>query len=124
MDKIIVKNLKQERRRGRVRSKIMGSADCPRLNVFRSNKGMFLQLIDDEEAKTILSVSSKDLEAEFKKDKKKLSKVDLARELGRLLAQKAKAKKIVKVVFDRGFYKYHGRVRAVAEGAREEGLKF
>jgi len=117
MDINKAKNQKYERRKKKIRSKIEGRKDCPRLSVFRSNKGMFLQLIDDQEGKTLVSASSNEI-------KNKGKKVDLSFELGKLIAQKAKDKKIEKIVFDRGGYKYHGRVKAVADGAREGGLKF
>ncbi len=106
------------RRQKRVRAKISGSLNKPRLCVFRSNKHIYAQLIDDVGKKTILSSSDQKL----KKGKK--TKVDLAREIGKAIAQQALEKKIEKVIFDRGPYKYHGRVKAVAEGAREGGLKF
>lgn len=93
----------------------------PRLSVYRSNKHLFLQLIDDEKNKTLLSVSDREFKSKKKKDVKKS---DLAYEAGKLLAKKAKEKNIKKAVFDRGGYQYHGRVRRVAEGAREGGLIF
>jgi len=117
MMKIKIKNKQRARRHGRVRAKITGTTGCPRLSVFRSNKSMYVQLIDDSEGKTLASANVNEL-------KKKGSKIEVATELGKLLAEKAKAKKIETVVFDRGCYKYHGRVKAVAEGAREGGLLF
>lgn len=105
------------RRHNRTRAKIQGTASRPRLSVFRSNTGLFLQLIDDTLGKTIVSASSKEI-------KEKGTKIELSFKLGKLLADKAMEKKINEVVFDRSFYKYHGRVKAVAEGAREAGLKF
>lgn len=102
----------------RVRARVFGTKNKPRLSVFRSNKHIFLQLIDDQARRTI--VSANDLEINKKKNKK----IDLAREVGKKLAGFAKEKKIKKVVFDRGGYKYHGRVKAAAEGAREGGLIF
>ncbi len=118
MDKQKVKQYQRSRRRGRVRAKVSGTSKCPRLSVFRSNKGMYLQLIDDEKSKTLVSVHNK--EAQKKKDKK----VAISFELGKLIAKKALDKKIKKVIFDRGGYKYHGRIKAVADGAREGGLRF
>ncbi len=112
-----LKKQQQKRRHSRVRAKISGTAKRPRLSVFRSNKGMYLQLIDDEKSKTIASASILEI-------KSKAGKIDVGTELGKLIAKKAGAKKIKEVVFDRGSYKYHGRVKAVAEGAREGGLKF
>ncbi len=111
------KKIKSERRHNRVRAKINGTAQRPRLSVFRSNRGLFLQLIDDLNNVTLASASLKEI-------KKIANKVDSAKELGKLIAQKAQEKKINEVVFDRSSYKYHGRVKAVAEGAREGGLKF
>lgn len=112
-----LKQLKRERRKIKIRAKIKGTAEVPRLSVFRSNKGMFLQLIDDSAGKTLLSVSAKDI-------KKKDAKTAVSFELGKLIAKKAKEKEVEKIVFDRGGYKYHGRIKAVAEGAREGGLIF
>ncbi|MDI6602924.1 MAG: 50S ribosomal protein L18 [Patescibacteria group bacterium] len=114
---------RQQKRLGRhqrIRAKIKGTAKIPRLYVFRSAKHIYTQLIDDEEGKTLVSAS----DLEFKKSKKLKSKIDKAKEVGKLIAKKAIEKKIERVVFDRGGYKYHGRVKAVAEGAREGGLKF
>jgi len=113
---------KRNRRRERIRAVVSGTAIKPRLNVFRSLKGLYIQLIDDEAAKTLVSVNAK--EVDVKKLDKKAGKVGVAEAMGKLLAEKAKAKKIAEVVFDRAGYKYHGRVKAVAEGAREGGLKF
>ncbi|MCK5459603.1 50S ribosomal protein L18 [Candidatus Parcubacteria bacterium] len=117
MNKQKVKQNQKIRRKGRVRSKISGIKECPRLSVFKSNKGMFLQLIDDTNGNTLASVSGNDI-------KKKGEKTAVGMELGKLIAKKALDKKIDQIVFDRGGYKYHGRVKAVADGAREGGLKF
>lgn len=117
MDKNKAKNQKNIRRHAKVRSTISGTADVPRLSVFRSNRGMFLQLIDDLAGKTLASASTIEL-------KTKAVKIDLSKELGLLIVKKAKALNITKVVFDRSSYKYHGRVKAAAEGAREGGLQF
>lgn len=106
-------------RHKRVRAKISGTNEIPRFSVFRSNKHIFLQLIDDNAKNTIISVS--DLKS---KSKAKISKTESAKKMGRELAKLAKEKKIKTIVFDKGGYKYHGRVKAVAEGAKEEGLKF
>ncbi len=123
MDKNKKNNIKQERRHKRVRAKISGTAARPRLSVFRSNRGMFLQLIDDERGVTLASASVLEIKP-AKGAKDEGGKVARSQELGKLLASKAKDKKITKVVFDRGAYKYHGRVKAAAEGAREGGLEF
>jgi len=117
MDKNKAKNEKRARRHNKVRAKIFGQASRPRLSVFRSNRGMFLQIIDDRAGKTLVSASSLEV-------KKTGKKIEISKELGKLIAEKAIEKKILEVVFDRSFYKYHGRVKAVAEGAREGGLIF
>ena len=117
---MLEKQQKRYRRHKRIRAKISGTAEVPRLCVFRSNKHIYAQLVDDEKGKTLVAVS--DLEIETKK--KKITKKEKALEVGKLIAKKAMEKKIKKVVFDRGGYKYHGRVKALAEGAREGGLKF
>ncbi len=109
---------KRYRRHRRVRSKISGTSKVPRLCIFRSSKHIYAQLVNDEKNKTLVAAS----DLETKKSKK--PKVDKAREVGKLIAKKALDKKIEKVVFDRGGYKYHGRVKALAEGAREGGLRF
>ena len=107
------------RRQKRVRAKIQGSQQKPRLSVFRSNKFIYVQAIDDENQKTIVAVSEKEL-----KETEKAKKTDRAFELGKLLAKKVLSKKITEAVFDRGSYRYHGRVQKIAEGLREGGLKF
>ncbi|MFA5886487.1 MAG: 50S ribosomal protein L18 [Patescibacteria group bacterium] len=117
MDKIKEKTQREARRHGRVRAKISGTAHRPRLSVFRSNKGMFLQLIDDLSGRTLASASMKEI-------KNSKNKLESSQALGQLIAQKAKDKKIAKVVFDRGAYKYHGRVKSAADGARTGGLEF
>lgn len=109
---------KIERRKIRVRAKIFGNKERPRLCVFISQKHVYAQLIDDEEGKTLAAAS------DFEIKEKKLKKIEMAKEVGKLIAQKAKAKNIEKVVFDRGSKKYHGKIKALAEGAREGGLKF
>ncbi|MCX6714120.1 MAG: 50S ribosomal protein L18 [Candidatus Vogelbacteria bacterium] len=111
---------KNTRRHLRVRAKISGTAEKPRLSVFRSNKHVFAQLINDESRLT--SVSASDTELKAKKGKDGFVKIFQAQEVGKLLAEKAKAKGIEKAVFDRGGYRFTGRVKAVADGAREGGL--
>lgn len=101
-----------------MRAKIIGTANRPRLSVYRSNKHLFLQLIDDTKGVTLLSASDKNLKT------KNRSKSDAALEAGKLLGKKATDAGIKSVVFDRGGYQYHGRVQKVADGARESGLKF
>jgi large subunit ribosomal protein L18 len=117
MNKEILKRDRKVRRQNRIRVKISGTEARPRLTVFRSNRGMFVQLIDDNAGKTLVSAHSREI-----KDGGNKSATSL--ELGKLLAKKAIEKKIVSVVFDKGSYKYHGRVKAVADGAREGGLAF
>ena len=102
-----------------VRKKISGSSEKPRLSVYRSNKGVYAQLIDDVKAVTLVSASFKDKEIETKG-----TKVEVAKNVGAILAQRAKAKNIENVVFDRSGYIYHGIIKSLAEGAREGGLIF
>ncbi len=106
----------------RVRSVLVGSAAEPRLSVFRSAKGMVAQLIDDAAGKTLCYADSKEIKV--KKTDDRSGKVAVSYLLGKLLAEKAKAKGVSKVKFDRGGYRYHGRVKALADGAREGGLIF
>ena len=109
----------RERRHKRVRGKIVGSAERPRLVVFRSNRGIEAQLVDDLEGKTLAAASWLNLKKTFKG-----SKSEQAAEVGKLLAANAKKANVETVVFDRGGYLYHGRVKALADAAREGGLKF
>lgn len=104
-------------RHNRIRAKVNGTAVRPRLNVFRSLSNIYVQLIDDETGTTLAAASSKELKSKGKK-------VDIAAEVGKLAAEKAIAKGITEVVFDRGGYRYHGRVKSLADAAREAGLKF
>lgn len=115
---MLKKHEKRIRRHKRIRAKIFGTAEKPRLSVFRSSKHLYAQLVDDNKGKIIASVS------DLKSGKSKKTKTDKAKEVGKLIAKEAMEKKIEKAVFDRGGYKYHGRVKALAEGAREGGLKF
>ena len=148
MDINKIKQNKRLRRKGRVRAKVNGTAECPRLSVFRSNRGIYAQIINDEIGKTLVAVSAGEVHPvksgsagarpvkyathpegisrgkQFNWVKVKGKKIDACFELGKLIAQKAVAKGISLVVFDRNGYKYHGRVKALAEGAREGGLKF
>ncbi|GMX58391.1 MAG: 50S ribosomal protein L18 [Candidatus Microsyncoccus archaeolyticus] len=112
---MLEKKEKRIKRHKRVRAKIKGDAKIPRLCVFRSASHIYAQLIDDEKGKTIISVKDTDLKGK---------KSDIAKKVGSLIAEKAKEKKIEKIVFDRGGYKYHGRVKALSDGVREGGLKF
>ena len=106
------------RRRRRVRAKVRGTAERPRLSVFRSNRGVQAQVIDDVEGRTLAAVNWTE------DDLKSLARADQAKKAGELLAERAKAAGIESVIFDRGGYRYHGRVKALADGAREGGLKF
>lgn len=120
------KNTKEEQRKkrqARVRSRIFGTADRPRLNVHKSLRNMFLQLIDDSTGKTLVSANSKKDIAKGEAGDRK-GKTAQAYLLGKTLAEKAKAEKIEEVVFDRAGYKYQGRIQATADGARDGGLKF
>jgi large subunit ribosomal protein L18 len=115
---IVTKRQQRLRRRRRVRARIVGTAERPRLSVFRSNRGIFAQLIDDRAGHTLAAVNW------IEPDLRKLSASDQAKKAGELLAERAKAAGVETCVFDRGGYRYHGRVKALAEGAREGGLVF
>ena len=106
------------KRRRRVRAKVVGSAERPRIAVFRSNRGMAAQLIDDAAGRTLAAVSWTEA------DLKSLGKMEQAKKAGEVLAERAKAAGVEAVIFDRGGYQYHGRVKALADGAREGGLAF
>jgi large subunit ribosomal protein L18 len=112
-----IKKAKRALRHNRVRSKVSGTAQRPRLSVFRANDHIYAQLIDDSAGKTLAAASSLEIKA---KDKK----ASIAAEVGKIIANKAKEINISSVVFDRGGFAYHGRVKALADGAREGGLKF
>lgn len=114
------KNHVRKRIHGRVRKKISGNETRPRLNVFRSNKNIYAQLIDDEKGITVASANSN--EKDF--DTEQAGNVETAQQIGKLIAERAMEKGYKHVVFDRGGYLYHGRVKALAEAAREAGLEF
>lgn len=116
MNKSSEKTAKRERRRGRVRARLSGTSSRPRLSVFKSNKHLFVQLIDDENGLTLASV--------FSKKAGLPGTVPGAKETGLLIAKAAKEKKLKKAVFDRGGYSYTGVIKALADGAREGGLEF
>ena len=122
MVKKIKRNVERKRRHARVRTKISGTAECPRLCVFRSNKNITVQVIDDTKGITLASAST--LDKEVRANIKKSSTVEAAGFIGKLIAERATKSGISEVVFDRGGYIYHGRVKALAEAAREAGLKF
>ncbi|HEX8857036.1 MAG TPA: 50S ribosomal protein L18 [Thermoleophilaceae bacterium] len=109
---------KRLRRRRRVRAKVAGTTERPRLSVFRSNRGIQAQVIDDTKGQTVAAVNW------IEKDLRGLPSMDQAKKAGELVAQRAKDAGVESVVFDRGGYRYHGRVKALAEGAREGGLAF
>ena len=112
----------RKRRHMRVRRKVSGTAARPRLNVFRSLKNLNVQVIDDQAGHTIVSAST--MEADLREALADKLKVDQAKEIGKIVAERARAAGIEQVVFDRGGYRYHGRVKAVADGSREGGLVF
>ena len=111
----------QQRSRRKLRVGVKGNSERPRLSVYRSLNHIYSQIIDDSKGITLAAASDLDLDKSTIKNKKK---TEVSIEVGRLLAKKAKEKSIGKVVFDKGFFKYHGRVKAVADGAREGGLDF
>ncbi len=116
------RNALRKKRHMRIRNKVSGTPERPRLNVFRSLKNIYAQIIDDLNGQTLVSVSS--LDPEVKGDNGKTGNIDTARQVGEVLARRALDNDIREVIFDRGGYRYHGRVKALAEGARENGLKF
>jgi large subunit ribosomal protein L18 len=115
---VVSKEQRRLRRRRRVRARVKGTAERPRLSVFRSNKGIFAQLVDDTKGHTVAAVNW--IEPELRE----LGATEQATRAGKLLAERAKAAGIETCVFDRGGYQYHGRVKALADGAREGGLAF
>jgi large subunit ribosomal protein L18 len=115
---VIEKRARRDRRRRRIRARAIGTAERPRLSVFRSNRGLVAQLIDDDRGHTIASVRW------FESELRDLKAMDQAKRVGEVLAQRAKEAGVEACVFDRGGYKYHGRVKALADGAREAGLQF
>ena len=118
----IDKNKIRKRKHVRVRKKLSGTSECPRLCVYRSNAHIYAQIIDDEAQTTLASAST--LDKEIKGSVSVGSNIEAAKAVGKLIAERAAAKDIKVVVFDRGGYLYHGRVQALAEAAREAGLEF
>ncbi len=116
----VSRNEVRKARHERVRVKVSGTSETPRLNVFRSNSNIFAQIIDDEKGITLVSASSIDKELKLENG----SNIEAAKKVGELIAKRAKKAKITKVTFDRGGYLYHGRVEALAQAARENGLEF
>lgn len=116
------RNELRKRRHRRVRSKISGTVTRPRLNVFRSSRHIYAQVIDDQDGRTLIAVSS--LDPQLREELGRGANRDAAKKVGEALAERALDKGITEVVFDRGGYLFHGRVKALADGAREKGLKF
>ena len=115
---VMTRPAKRLKRRRRVRAKVRGTAERPRISVFRSNRGIFAQLIDDDAGRTLAAVNWTEPEL------RSLKRMEQANKAGAMLAERAKAAGVEAAVFDRGGYQYHGRVKALAEGAREGGLTF
>jgi large subunit ribosomal protein L18 len=115
---VMTKRQRRLRRRRRVRARIVGSSERPRLSVYRSNRGVFAQLVDDSAGRTLAAVNWTEPEL------RKLSASEQAKRAGELIAERAKSAGVESCVFDRGGYQFHGRVKALAEGAREGGLRF
>lgn len=118
----ISRSITRGRVHSRIRRRARGGAEAPRLNVFRSSRHMYAQLVDDSHGHTLVAVSS--LDKELREKMKGGSNISAAKEIGKTLAQRAKERGISRVVFDRGGYAYHGRVKALADAAREGGLRF
>jgi large subunit ribosomal protein L18 len=114
---VLTKQQRRLRRRRRVRSKVHGTAERPRLSVYRSNRGMFAQLVDDDAGRTLAAVNWTE------KELRPMDRMEQAKRAGEVLAKRAGDAGVQSCVFDRGGYRYHGRVKALAEGAREGGLK-
>ena len=115
---VATKQQQRLRRRRRVRAKVRGSAERPRLSVYRSNRGVFAQLVDDDAGRTVAAVNWTEPEL------RGMDRMEQAKRAGELLAQRAGAEDVRSCVFDRGGYRYHGRIKALADGAREGGLSF
>ena len=118
------RTVQRAKRHRRIRKKLQGSAERPRLVVFRSLRNMEGQLVDDDSSKTIVGISTLAEQLKGFKSESRNRRIEVAFEAGKLLAEKAKEAGVEKVIFDRGGYKYHGRVKAFAEGARKGGLEF
>ena len=116
------RSLARERRHARVRKHVVGTSDRPRLNVFKSLTGIYAQIVDDNEGNTLISASTVD--KELREKMKGMKKIEQAKVIGRAVAERAVSKGISSVVFDRGGFRYVGRIKALAEGAREGGLQF
>lgn len=121
-DKVAVKKMAKERIRKRIRKKIRGTSERPRIHVFKSNRYVYTQVINDENGQILASAST--LDKEFKGKNKSYKNIEACQVLGGVLAKKLKQKKIERVVLDRGIYPYHGRIKAIAEAMRKGGLVF
>jgi len=112
----------REKRRRRIRYRVVGTTERPRLSVFRSSKHIYAQVIDDESGRTVAAAST--LDAGYRESGKTGANADAAKAVGQMIAERAKEKGVAQVVFDRGGYQYHGRVKSLADAAREAGLEF
>lgn len=121
-DKVLIKKISKDRIRKRIRNKIRGTSERPRVHVFKSNRYVYTQVINDVDNRILASAST--LEKEFKQKKKNFKNVEACQVLGEMLVKRLKAKKIESVIFDRGVYRYHGRIKALAEAMRKGGLTF
>jgi large subunit ribosomal protein L18 len=121
-EKYVLKKKAKERKRKRIRKKIRGTSERPRVNVFKSNRYVYAQVFNDENGRVLTSAST--LEKEFREKNKNTKNAGACQRLGEVLAKKLKQKNIEKVIFDRGVYPYHGRLKALAEAMRKEGIVF
>jgi len=121
-DKVLLKKKAKERIRKRIRKKIRGTSERPRIYVFKSNRYIYTQVINDDDGQVMISASTSG--KEFKEKSKNYKNVKASQALGAILAKKLKQKKIKKIVFDRGIYPYHGRIKALADAIRKEGIIF
>jgi large subunit ribosomal protein L18 len=121
-DKVTIKKIAKGRIRKRIRKKIQGTSKRPRVHVFKSNRYVYTQVINDEDGRILASAST--LEKEFKEKNKNFKNVEACQMLGEMMVKRLKAKKIERVIFDRGVYRYHGCIKALAEAMRKGGLTF
>ncbi len=121
-EKYLVKKITKERKRKRIRKKIRGTSERPRVNVFKSNRYVYAQVVNDENSHVLVSAST--LEKEFKEKSKNTKNLEACQRLGEVLAKKLKQKNIERVILDRNVYPYHGRLKALAEAMRKEGIVF
>lgn len=121
-DKVVVKKKAKERIRKRIRKKLRGTSERPRVCVFKSNRYVYTQAINDENGRVLVFAST--LEKEFKQKNKNYKKIETCQNLGSIMGKRLKEKNIKKIVFDRGIYPYHGRIKALAEAMRKEGIIF